>query len=39
MRVLLAGASGAIGTRLIQRLTALRHDVIGITRHQAAVRV
>ncbi|MDG4823527.1 NAD(P)-dependent oxidoreductase [Asanoa sp. WMMD1127] len=32
MRVLLAGATGAIGTPLIQRLVAYHHEVIGITR-------
>jgi nucleoside-diphosphate-sugar epimerase len=32
MRVLLAGASGAIGRYLVPQLTAAGHDVIGITR-------
>lgn len=32
MRVLLAGATGAIGTPLIERLVAYHHEVIGITR-------
>ncbi|GAA1900102.1 NAD-dependent epimerase/dehydratase family protein [Asanoa iriomotensis] len=38
MRVLLAGATGAIGTPLIQRLVAYRHEVIGITRLLANAR-
>ncbi|MEV0716741.1 NAD(P)-dependent oxidoreductase [Asanoa sp. NPDC050611] len=38
MRVLLAGATGAIGTPLIQRLVAYRHEVIGITRLLANTR-
>jgi nucleoside-diphosphate-sugar epimerase len=35
MKVVLAGASGAIGTPLIRRLTAAGHDVVGITRTPA----
>ena len=38
MRVLLAGATGAIGTPLIQRLVAYGHQVIGITRLLANAR-
>jgi nucleoside-diphosphate-sugar epimerase len=38
MRVLLAGATGAIGTPLIQRLVAYHHEVIGITRLLANAR-
>ncbi|GIF51960.1 nucleoside-diphosphate-sugar epimerase [Asanoa ferruginea] len=38
MRVLLAGATGAIGTPLIQRLVAFNHEVIGITRLVANAR-
>ncbi|MER7457521.1 NAD(P)-dependent oxidoreductase [Micromonospora sp. NPDC126480] len=35
MRVLLAGASGAIGTPLTRRLLAAGHQVVGITRSQS----
>ena len=35
MKVVLAGASGAIGTPLIRQLTAAGHDVVGITRTPA----
>jgi nucleoside-diphosphate-sugar epimerase len=35
MKVILAGASGAIGTPLVRRLTAAGHDVVGITRTPA----
>ena len=35
MRVLLAGASGAVGTPLTQQLIAAGHQVVGITRSQA----
>ena len=35
MRVLLAGASGAIGTPLTRQLIAGGHEVVGITRSQA----
>ncbi len=35
MRVLLAGASGAIGTPLTRQLLAAGHEVVGITRSQA----
>lgn len=35
MRVLLAGASGAIGTPLTRQLIAAGHEVVGITRSQA----
>jgi nucleoside-diphosphate-sugar epimerase len=38
MRVLLAGATGAIGTPLIQRLVAYHHEVVGITRLLANAR-
>ncbi len=34
MRVLLAGASGAVGTPLTRQLTAAGHQVVGITRSQ-----
>ncbi|HZN17657.1 MAG TPA: NAD(P)H-binding protein, partial [Micromonosporaceae bacterium] len=36
MRVLLAGASGAIGTPLTRQLIAAGHQVVGITRSQAS---
>jgi nucleoside-diphosphate-sugar epimerase len=40
MRVLLAGASGAIGTPLTRQLTATGHQVVGITRRpQSAERL
>jgi nucleoside-diphosphate-sugar epimerase len=35
MRVLLAGASGAVGTPLTQQLIAAGHQVVGVTRSQA----
>jgi nucleoside-diphosphate-sugar epimerase len=35
MRIFLAGASGAIGRRLVRLLCADRHDVVGTTRSQA----
>ncbi|HET6531139.1 MAG TPA: NAD(P)-dependent oxidoreductase [Actinoplanes sp.] len=35
MRVLLAGASGAVGTPLTRQLLAAGHEVVGITRSQA----
>ena len=35
MRVLLAGASGAVGTPLTRQLIAAGHQVAGITRSQA----
>ena len=35
MRVLLAGASGAVGTPLTRQLLAAGHQVVGITRSQA----
>ena len=35
MRVFLAGATGAIGTPLLRRLTAADHEVIGLARSQA----
>jgi nucleoside-diphosphate-sugar epimerase len=38
MRVLLAGASGAIGTPLIKRLRAAGHDVVAITRNPDRLR-
>jgi nucleoside-diphosphate-sugar epimerase len=36
MRVLLAGASGAVGTPLTRQLIAAGHQVVGITRSQAS---
>jgi nucleoside-diphosphate-sugar epimerase len=36
MRVLLAGASGAVGTPLTRQLIAAGHEVVGITRSQAS---
>ncbi|MGZ4617907.1 MAG: NAD-dependent epimerase/dehydratase family protein, partial [Frankiaceae bacterium] len=35
MKVLLAGASGAIGTPLIRQLIAAGHEVVGISRSEA----
>src|SRR5436305_8633447 len=35
MRVLLAGASGAVGTPLTRQLIAAGHEVVGISRSQA----
>src|SRR5262245_43041349 len=35
MRVLLAGASGAVGTPLTRQLIAAGHEVVGVTRSQA----
>ena len=35
MRVLLAGASGAVGTPLTRQLVAAGHEVVGITRSRA----
>jgi nucleoside-diphosphate-sugar epimerase len=35
MRVLLAGASGAVGTPLTRQLVAAGHEVVGVTRSQA----
>ncbi|MDQ3886159.1 MAG: sugar nucleotide-binding protein [Actinomycetota bacterium] len=35
MRILLAGASGAVGTPLTRQLIATGHEVVGITRSQA----
>lgn len=32
MRVLIAGAAGALGTQVVRRLTAHGHDVVGFTR-------
>lgn len=37
MRVLLAGASGAIGRHLVPQLIKAGHEVIGITRHAGAL--
>ncbi|MDQ1556867.1 MAG: hypothetical protein QOI02_1869, partial [Actinomycetota bacterium] len=37
MRVLLAGATGAIGRELVPQLIAAGHEVIGITRHAGAL--
>jgi nucleoside-diphosphate-sugar epimerase len=34
MRIFLAGASGAIGTRLVPQLVAAGHTVVGTTRHR-----
>lgn len=39
MRVLVAGASGALGRRLLPRLVAAGHDVVGITRTEAHAAV
>ncbi len=38
MRVLLAGATGAIGRRLVPLLTAYGHEVIGATRSPEKVK-
>lgn len=38
MRVLLAGATGAIGRPLVRRLVAAGHDVVGLTRRPERVR-
>ncbi len=35
MRVLVAGATGAIGTQLMPRLVAAGHDVVGMTRKES----
>ncbi len=35
MRVVVAGATGAIGVELTRQLVAARHDVVGITRSAA----
>jgi nucleoside-diphosphate-sugar epimerase len=37
MRILLAGATGAIGRPLVPRLVAAGHDVVGLTRRQDRV--
>lgn len=37
MRILVAGATGALGRHLLPRLTAAGHEVIGTTRHPAKV--
>ena len=37
MRVLLAGATGAIGTRLVPQLIAAGHEVVGLTRRRGAL--
>lgn len=39
MRVLLAGATGALGIPLVRRLIAQGHEVIGLTRRPAQVPV
>lgn len=38
MRVIVAGATGTIGTPLVEQLVAAGHEVIGITRRRDAVR-
>jgi nucleoside-diphosphate-sugar epimerase len=38
MRVLIAGATGAIGRPLVDRLVAAGHEVVGTTRHEARAR-
>jgi nucleoside-diphosphate-sugar epimerase len=38
MKVLLAGASGAIGIPLTRQLIARRHQVLGLTRDRAGAR-
>jgi nucleoside-diphosphate-sugar epimerase len=35
MRIFLAGATGALGSRLVPQLVAAGHTVVGTTRHQA----
>jgi len=35
MKVLVAGATGALGKQLVPRLVANGHDVVGMTRHEA----
>ena len=35
MRVLVAGATGAIGTQLVPRLVAAGHEVHGMTRYES----
>ena len=37
MRVIVAGATGAIGTPLVEQLIAAGHEVVGITRRREAV--
>ena len=37
MRILIAGATGALGTRLLQPLTKEGHEVFGSTRHESAL--
>ncbi len=39
MKVLLAGATGALGVPLVRRLTASGHEVIGVTRTEAGAGV
>jgi nucleoside-diphosphate-sugar epimerase len=39
MRVLIAGATGAIGSRLVPLLTAAGHDVIGLPRSRSRAAV
>ncbi len=38
MKVFIAGANGALGTRVLQRLVASGHDVVGLTRSAAGAR-
>jgi uncharacterized protein YbjT (DUF2867 family) len=39
MRVLVAGATGVIGSRLVPLLTAAGHDVIGLARSRSRAAV
>ena len=38
MRILVAGATGAVGSRLVPRLVAAGHSVTGLTRSAAKVK-
>jgi nucleoside-diphosphate-sugar epimerase len=39
MRVLIAGASGAIGRPLVRRLRAKRHEVFALTRSPSSTQL